>query len=107
MGVEFLLSMRETLAEMVGRHYGRNPALLMPKMESTSDIPGGPNLMCCCARLPTLRWRSELGLERHGYRMPGSHPYSRAQRVRQSELARKVLGGHVVNSAARISAYSA
>jgi hypothetical protein len=57
MGVEFLLSMRETLAEMVGRHYGRNPALLMPKMESTSDIPGGPNLMCCCDRLPNFRWR--------------------------------------------------
>src|ERR1035438_9794988 len=60
MGVEFLLSMRETLAEMVGRHYGRNPALLMPKMESTSDIPGGPNLMCCCARLPNFRRRPGL-----------------------------------------------
>ena len=32
----------------------------MPKMESTSDIPGGPNLMCCCVRLPTFRWRPGL-----------------------------------------------
>ena len=46
----FLLFMREAPAEMVEGHYGRNPALLMPKTESTSDIPGGPNLMCCCAR---------------------------------------------------------
>jgi hypothetical protein len=41
-------------------HYGRNPALLMPKTESTSAIPGGPNLMCCCARLPNFRWRPGL-----------------------------------------------
>ena len=36
---------------------GRNPSLLMPKMESTSDIPGGPNLMCCCDRLLNFRWK--------------------------------------------------
>src|ERR1035441_7458240 len=36
---------------------GRNPALLMRKMESTSDIPGGPDLMCCCDHLPNSRWR--------------------------------------------------
>ena len=34
----------------------------MPKMESTSDIPGGPNLMCCCDRLLKFRWRP--GFER-------------------------------------------
>ena len=39
-------------------HYGRNPSLLMPKMESASDIPGGPNLMCCCDRLPNFRRRT-------------------------------------------------
>src|ERR1017187_1289124 len=52
--------MREVPAEMVGGHCGRNPALLTPKMESTSEIPGGPNLMCCCARLPDSRWRPGL-----------------------------------------------
>jgi hypothetical protein len=55
--VNFLLFMREAPAEMVGGHCGRNPALLMPKMESTSYIPGGPNLMCCCAHLPNFRGR--------------------------------------------------
>jgi hypothetical protein len=55
--VNFLLFMREAPAEMVGGHYGRNPALRMPKMKSTSDIPGGPNLMCCGDRLPNFRWR--------------------------------------------------
>src|ERR1035437_4674991 len=44
-------------AEMVRGHHGRNPAPLMPKTESTSDIPGGPNLMCCYDRLPNFRWR--------------------------------------------------
>jgi hypothetical protein len=46
---------------MVGGHYGRNPALLMPKMESTSDTPGGPNLMCCCARPAGFRRGSIAG----------------------------------------------
>src|ERR1017187_10360923 len=40
----------------VGRR-GRNPAPLMAKMESTSDIRGGPNLTCCCDRLLNFRWR--------------------------------------------------
>jgi hypothetical protein len=50
-------SARSALDEMARGHAGRNPSPLMPKMESTSDIPGGPNLMCCCDRLPNCRWR--------------------------------------------------
>ena len=45
------------IATTIIGHYGRNPSLLMPKMESTSDTPGGPNLMYCCDRLPNFRWR--------------------------------------------------
>ena len=52
----------EAGARLAG-HYGRNPALLMPKMEFTSDVPGGPNLMCCCVRLPNFRGRLGLGCE--------------------------------------------
>jgi hypothetical protein len=58
--VNFLLFMREAPAETVGGHYGRNPALLMPKMESTSDMAGGPNLTCCCDR-PADSFRRPIG----------------------------------------------
>src|ERR1017187_135431 len=33
----------------VGRR-GRNPTSVISKMESTSDRPGGSNLLCCCGR---------------------------------------------------------
>jgi hypothetical protein len=32
----------------------------MFKMESTSDTPGGPNLICCYGRLRKFRWRPGL-----------------------------------------------
>ena len=44
-------------------HYGRNPASLISKMESTSDRPGGHNLLCCCGRPADFRWGPGLGWE--------------------------------------------
>jgi hypothetical protein len=43
--------MRVFLADMVRGHQGRNPPLLMPKMESDSDMPGGHDLVYCCGHL--------------------------------------------------------
>src|ERR1039457_2125063 len=52
-----LLSMRVQPAEMVGGPYGRNPSPLIPKRESTSDMPGGHNLLYCSGRLADSRRR--------------------------------------------------
>jgi len=38
------------------RRRGRNPALLMVKMEITSDMPGGHVGLCCCDRPAGYRW---------------------------------------------------
>src|ERR1035441_6495485 len=46
-------------------HCGRNPAPLMSKMESTSYIPGGPNLMCYCDRPADFR-RGSIAVPKQG-----------------------------------------
>ena len=55
----------------------------MPKMESTSDIPGGPNLMCCCARLPHFRWRPGPRVQLRGRSIAQSS--SRISRIKHRE----------------------
>src|ERR1017187_7514388 len=55
LGVESLIFMRQAPAEMDRGRRGRNPASVISKMESTSDRPGGHNLLCCCGRPADFR----------------------------------------------------
>src|ERR1035437_4194091 len=66
--------MRQAPAEMDRGRRGRNPASVISKMESTSDRPGGHNLLCCCGRPADSR--REIGA-----RLEANEAYARSTTV--------------------------